>query len=120
MGDSPDNRRQYNRLKADVNVQLFYLDPDKTSASYSTRTADISAGGLLVCSENPFSIGTSVIVKFSLPGKEAALDLVARVVRVEELLCKKGYDVGLAFLDPQDDRLSEIESYVIREVREKD
>ncbi len=73
-----DDKRNMNRAPIEVRVEY------RTVGSFlSDWTANISQGGVFIQSTNPFKIGTSVRLVFSLPGIPLLFDLNGEVKWVQ-------------------------------------
>jgi type II secretory ATPase GspE/PulE/Tfp pilus assembly ATPase PilB-like protein len=99
------NKRIYRRLNSQVNVQykVFEIENElikrKDTAEESSSTKNISAGGLLFVAHDKLTIGSILDLKIKLPNSEALIECLARVVRVEELIEQREYDIAVCFLD---------------------
>jgi len=105
-------RRKYKRVKADVKVTIQkYKNADDFFTSEEGVGKNISAGGLLVNCKTPADVPSYVIAMFQLPGSGNKLEVVARVVRVEELT-DNTYDLGLMFMRTLFGEFEELEKYI--------
>ena len=92
-------RRQYKRLDARVTVELTQFDQAMgKEITRDTESRNVSAGGLLISTEWPLEISSYVRARFAL-GDEVQKEIVARVVRVDEVEPLSRYDIGLQFLE---------------------
>jgi len=97
--------RVYRRLniKVNVNYKVFEIENElikrKHAAEELSSTKDISAGGLLFIAHDKLTVGLILELKIQLPNNEALIECLARVVRVEELIEQKEYDIAICFLD---------------------
>jgi c-di-GMP-binding flagellar brake protein YcgR len=110
-----DDRRRYRRLKAEVQVEISYTDPDKDVTSLTTDpvSRDISAGGLLIRHRSALPIGSEIVVKFILPSEKRYVMTFARVVRVDVVEERKLYDIGLCFVNTREEDIERINKYVV-------
>jgi c-di-GMP-binding flagellar brake protein YcgR len=110
-----EERRKYRRLKAEVQVEISYTDPEKDVTSLTTDpiSRDISAGGLLIRHKGPLPIGSEIVVKFILPSEKRYVMTFARVVRVDVVEERKLYDIGLCFVNTREQDIERINKYVV-------
>ena len=67
-----------------------------------TRNAEsrnISTGGLLVTTDSPLDISSYVRARFTMPEGSAQKEIIARVVRVDEVKSLLEYYIGLEFVE---------------------
>lgn len=92
-------RRQYKRLDARVKVELSQYDEARgKEITHDTESRNVSAGGLMISCEWPLEISSYVRARFTL-GNEVQKEIVAKVVRVDEVESLSRYDIGLQFLE---------------------
>ena len=92
-------RRQYKRLDARVNVELTQYDEALGKEIVrDTESRNVSAGGLLISCDWPLEISSYVRARFSL-GEDVQKDIIAKVVRVDEVEPLSRYDIGLQFVE---------------------
>ncbi|MDP3042448.1 MAG: ATPase, T2SS/T4P/T4SS family [Candidatus Omnitrophota bacterium] len=98
-------KRVYRRLNIKVNVRykVFEMENElikrKNTAEELSAAKSISAGGLLFIAQDKLTVGLILELKIQLPNSEALIECLARVVRVEELIEQKEYDIAICFLD---------------------
>jgi type II secretory ATPase GspE/PulE/Tfp pilus assembly ATPase PilB-like protein len=99
------NKRIYRRLNNEVNVRyrVFEIENElikrESTLEESATTKNISAGGLLFIAHDKLAVGAILELKIKLPNSEELVECLARVVRVEELVEQKEYDIAVCFLD---------------------
>ncbi|HNW39418.1 MAG TPA: ATPase, T2SS/T4P/T4SS family [Candidatus Omnitrophota bacterium] len=99
------SRRVYRRLDKQVNVsyKVFEVENElikrKDAVEEATASKNISAGGLLFVAKDKLIIGSILELKIQLPNSDELIECLARVVRVEELIEQREYDVAVCFLD---------------------
>jgi len=104
-GPEGSNKRVYRRLDNQVNVRykVFEIENElikrKNAIEESVATKNISAGGLLFVAHDKLSVGSILELKIKLPNSEELIECLSRVVRVEELVEQKEYDIAVCFLD---------------------
>jgi uncharacterized protein (TIGR02266 family) len=99
-------RRRSERTELIVRVDYSTVDE-----LFSEFTSDINDGGLFIETENPRPAGTEVAMRFSLPGRDEAVETVGRVVRVIT-----GDDAGPAGMGIEFEALSDESSRAINEL----
>lgn len=118
---SPQEKRIF--IRVDRSIELKYKlfkgkitdqENSEFEAEFSTFTANISAGGLLIKTEEYLIPGSVLELSLSLPEQEAIKGL-ARVVRVEEIKPDIEYDVAVYFLDLSDAERSRLNRYLLQE-----
>jgi c-di-GMP-binding flagellar brake protein YcgR len=93
-------RRKYERVDAKFDVELSHYSPIKgRDVSRDTHSSNVSAGGLLITTDFPLEISSLVHAKFTLIGTTTRRDVLARVVRVDEVESFTRYDIGLEFVE---------------------
>ncbi|MEK6814860.1 MAG: PilZ domain-containing protein [Nitrospirota bacterium] len=105
-------RRRFKRLPESFRVEWAEVAFGSGRKKAASETKDVGAGGLLIESSEPYGIGTVLNLKISVPEwkkfrpgflrydwTSAPEPLVAlgRVVRVEEILSGRLYEIGVAF-----------------------
>lgn len=116
-------RRIYSRLNNKINLRFkpFKNVEELTERGFTLEqlsvTKNISAGGILFVSTQILNIGTFLELKLELPNNEEVVNCLARVVRVEELIEGKSYDVSGVFLDITSAQRARLEKYVVRELK---
>ena len=113
-------QRRYQRLAREVAVDITYVDPatEKQEELERSCSLNLSALGLLVATDKKLDIGSVVNVKFYLPDSPEEVNVTANVVRVEELVKDKFYDIGIEFVDIDDLTLAKINALIIQESAE--
>ena len=76
MTDLPDHERR-EHLRAQVEIAVDYDAINRFIADY---TANISRGGMLVCSKKPLEPGTRLVFKLGVPGLEEPLSIEGEVI----------------------------------------
>lgn len=115
-------RRVYRRLDKRVNVRYKIFEAEnelikrKNIIEGSGATKNISAGGLLFIAHEKIAIAAILELKIELPNSDDLIECLARVIRVEELLEHKDYDVAVCFLDLTSTDRTKLEKYIEREI----
>ncbi|PLX84553.1 MAG: hypothetical protein C0614_05065 [Desulfuromonas sp.] len=100
------------RQKAEIRV---YYGPTQKAIVYDF-SADISTGGIYLCTKIPFKIDQRLTLHFSLPGKATSVNCKARVAWVNQVnnLSKPEFPqgIGVEFLDLPAEELYSISAYL--------
>jgi uncharacterized protein (TIGR02266 family) len=72
--------RRHMRLKCSVSVRI----KKKSTESESAMIKDISVSGLLLVTNQPLAVGTSLELRFVVPRQQQEITILARVVRTED------------------------------------
>ena len=89
-----DNRRAFERFGADMVFWLRRAD-DEDGAFKPFDIKNISGGGILALTQEPFEQGCEVITSFELPQHTDLIEAVAQIRHVEKL--EDHYEIGLQF-----------------------
>jgi len=115
-------RRTFRRLNSKVNLRfkVFKSEDELIKRGFKPEqlsvTKNISASGLLFISDEPISIGSILEVKIELPNGEEPIECLAKVVRIEESLENKNYNVAVCFLDITGAQRTRMNKYIEAEV----
>jgi uncharacterized protein (TIGR02266 family) len=85
-------RRRFGR--SDMLVRVEYSTVDEI---FSEFTRDINEGGLFIETEKPRPTGTEVAMRFNLPGNNAPLQTIGRVVWVRSASDRVTAGMGIEF-----------------------
>jgi c-di-GMP-binding flagellar brake protein YcgR len=64
-----------------------------------SSTKNISAGGILISSDEAPQLDSIIEIKLELPNREDVIQCLAKIVRVETVETKKEYNIAVVFLD---------------------
>ena len=93
-------RRKYERIDARVKVELTPYQPGGSQAvTRNAESRNISTGGLLVSIDSPLEISSYVRARFTMPESSAQKEIIAKVVRVDEVESMLEYNIGLEFIE---------------------
>ena len=107
-----NENRQYKRIKRSCKVRIKL---HKNKEEYKiAKTRDLSGSGLLFSLPNKLDIGDIVEANFYDPVSVRVFQEEAKVVRVE-LNPDNTYDIGIEFIELQDDEKKIIENTLIEE-----
>src|SRR5512138_2572703 len=111
----PDNKRRAARLHHEIPVAY------RSVGSFLTDWAtNISHGGLFINTRKPLPVGTTVKILIQLPGASFPCQLTGRVARVTDFDNRSNLvpGMGIEFVDIDDAKKRDIESFVDRLRRE--
>jgi len=110
-------RRRYPRLKG---ATVEYVAIGKANPKEVSFTEDISAVGIRILASENIDIDTILLLKIYLPSHNEAVKVKGRVVwtRQSRFLRREGkkaehYDIGLEFIDINDDDQQKICQYTV-------
>ena len=93
---SGDRRRGDRRRAARAPLDLW-VEEEKGNELYFRRTGNVSLGGIYFEQTIPHALGTTVRLRFSLPGNDALIEAQAEIVNTPS--SKDGLGMGLQFKD---------------------
>lgn len=117
----PSERRIYIRLDSKVNLRfkVFKSQQELVKKGFTPEqfsvTKNISAGGLLFFSDESLPVGAIIELKIELPGGDAPIECLARVIRVDEVEEDKKYNVAACFLDITGAQKSRLNRFITTE-----
>ena len=118
------DRRTYIRLDKKINMRykIFKSRDELLKKGFTMEqlsvTRNISAGGLLFSSVELLTIGSILELKIEVPDLGEPVECLARVVRVQEMIEDKSYEIAACFLDINSAQKGRLNKYVEIEVRE--
>ncbi len=104
-------RRRFERTELLVRVEYSTVDE-----IFSEFTRDINEGGLFIETEKPRPTGTEVAMRFNLPGSDAPLQTIGRVVWVRSASDDEPAGMGIEFDELSEDDRTRINA-MIRSLR---
>jgi len=110
--------RSYQRLNSKVNLRykVFKSQGELLRRGFTPEqlgvTKDISAGGLLLFSDEVLPLGSILELNLELPNAGESIECLARVVRVEEIEEEKNYHIAVCFLDITGAQRARLNRYV--------
>ncbi len=105
-------KRRYVRLKEQCFIKFKVLPKRFLGKKEVALTKDISAAGILFSANRLIPIGTLLEVEIGIKGLSRSVKAAGRVVRVEEAVANKSYDIGFAFTRINDRDRNMIQDYV--------
>jgi len=111
----PDERRLYPRLEINTKLQYRVIRPEESRDKEIEYVKNISAGGISFTSSQDLPVESLLEIHIELPGKEAPVDCLAKVVWIREIAAQD-YLVGLCFLDLTGGERTRLNRYVKREL----
>lgn len=104
---SERERRKAKRTQLVVRVEYSTIDD-----FFSEFSRDINQGGLFIETTRPLSLGAEVMMRFSLPGGDEAIETVGHVVRISLGDREEPPGMGLEFEKLRDDDRGRIDELV--------
>jgi len=101
----PSDRRIYGRKDDRVYIRFKLFKATKGAAGVKFEpemvgvTKNISAGGLLFNISEYFAPGKIIEMKLELPDDARNIECLAKIIRCEEILANKDYEIAVCFLD---------------------
>lgn len=112
---SGSERREFPRLKVNINVDYTVVATDSPRHRYLSR--NISGGGICVTVDEPLEIGVYLYLVMLLPDNKTPISSLGRVAWREKISPldsgqKMSYDVGVEFIDIEKSEQERITRYV--------
>lgn len=116
MEKNIDERRKYIRVKSNFNIKID-IDAKKIRHFFSNvvKSVDISGSGVLFRYNKLVELGTIIKITFLMPNSFDFFEGKAKVVRTEINPDNKTYDIGIIFIDLNEDDKDTLNYYVTRE-----
>jgi len=116
MEKNIDERRKYIRVKSNFNIKID-IDAKKIRHFFSNvvKSVDISGSGVLFRYNKLVELGTIIKITFLMPNSFDFFEGKAKVVRTEINPDNKTYDIGIIFIDLNEDDKGTLNYYVTRE-----
>ncbi len=117
----PGNKRAYSRLTSAINLRhKVYKSKEGFKPAFVPEqlsvTKNISAGGILFASEEPITVGTILELKIELPDDKEPIECLAKVIRAEEIVPDKTYNIATNYLDITSAQRVRLNKYVETEL----
>ncbi len=98
----PSEQRKYRRLPDHIDVKYRIISLGENPGGYIELRGDghsenVSEGGMLLESHEIIPPGTFLEVEIKLHGSESPIYLRGRVVRTEEIIENRRYEIGVKF-----------------------
>ena len=113
------DRRVFERLDSHVSIRYkpFKSNKKKGEVDYVpeliAHTKNISAGGILFICIEKLTIGMVIDLQVELPN-ETIIQCLTRVIRVEELVAFKEYEIAICFLDLTNSDRARLNRYILK------
>jgi len=109
-------RRKYIRVKSNFNIKID-IDAKKIRNFLSQvgKSIDISGSGVLFRYDKLVELGTIIKITFLMPNSFDFFEGKAKVVRTEINPDNKTYDIGIVFIDLNEDDEDTLNYYVTKE-----
>jgi len=116
MEKNIDERRKYIRVKSNFNIKID-IDTKKIRHFFSNvvKSIDISGSGVLFRYNKLVELGTIIKLTFLMPNSFDFFEGKAKVVRTEINPDNKTYDIGIVFIDLDEDDKDTLNYYVTKE-----
>ncbi len=117
-----NDRRGFMRLNNKINLRykVFRTEDELFKRGFKPEefsiTKNLSAGGLLFISNEPFVFGSIIELNIDLPAGQETIQCLARVARISESEMKGMFDVGVCFLDLTGVQRSKLEEFVEKRI----
>ena len=106
-----------NKIKLHYKIKAKGFDKDG-KIDYLSNTENISAGGLLFVSNKSLPLGSILALKIELPDGNEPVECLSRLLRIEEIVVNKIYDIAVCFLDITGAERMRVNKYVQQELGE--
>jgi c-di-GMP-binding flagellar brake protein YcgR len=107
------DKRIYKRLKMQINVRYRPVSgASVANDEYLTVARNLSAGGLAFSTDEKLKMGMTLQLAVELPGFEAPINCLSRVMRIEEPVSGGSYLVGVCFLDMTGQDRAQLDKFV--------
>jgi len=112
--NAPD-RRVYERREISFTVRYAVFKPGRPLPENRmvAKTTNISAGGLLLNSENSLPMGTTIDLIIELPDAES-IQCLGRVIRCKKQNEEGYYRIAVFYLDISHDDRARLDSYILK------
>jgi len=100
---SANEKRREQRIATDL-----WIEVDRQGELYFQRASNLSIGGAYFTQTIPLPLGTSVVLKFLLPGMSVETQCSGEIVNAKEL------GMGVRFVDLPDDARECIENLIAK------
>jgi len=116
MEKNIDERRKYIRVRSNFNIKID-IDAKKIRHFFSNvvKSVDISGSGVLFRYNKLVELGTIIKLTFLMPNSFDFFEGKAKVVRTEINPDNKTYDIGIVFIDLNEDDKDTLNYYVTKE-----
>ena len=108
---SDNEKRAFKRIDNRLKVKYETVESN-SSIPLTTYTKNVSSGGFLFRSNNPVKFGSVIRLKFFLENLNEFISAEAKVVRVEEIVENKIYDIGIEFVNVPDSDIDKLIKYL--------
>ena len=106
-----EERRQYNRVKCEIEAFGRVLEAHSTVPPWETSINDISEGGVRFKSNYFISVGSKFLIKLNIPHFKT-VEVITQPAWVRELPGRSQYDVGARFVDLGQEDKSVLRSFI--------
>ncbi|MFH1093895.1 MAG: ATPase, T2SS/T4P/T4SS family [Candidatus Omnitrophota bacterium] len=114
----PSDRRIYGRKDDRIYIRFKIFKAGKAAPGVDFEpemvgvTKNISAGGLLFNISEYFTPGKIIEMKLELPDDERNIECLAKIIRCQEVLANKDYEIAVCFLDLPNSERRRLSRYI--------
>ena len=95
-------KREFKRIPESISIEYQIISlgdnpPEDIKLRGPGLSGNISEGGILFKTDKVIPLGTFLELEINIPEEDCPLFIKGRVVRLEELPSKTGYDIGFHF-----------------------
>ncbi len=114
----PSDKRIYGRKDDRIYVRFKVFNAAKSASGVDFEpemvgvTKNISAGGLLFNISEYFAPGKIIEMRLELPDEEKDIECLAKIIRCEEVLANRDYEVAVCFLDLPNSERRRLSRYI--------
>ncbi|MDH4129156.1 MAG: PilZ domain-containing protein [Spirochaetota bacterium] len=95
-------KRIFKRFSKKLNIkyEIYNSPTGEESEEFwngETELLNISEGGILFTYDRPIPVGSFLEIEINVPEKKLPINLTGRIVRVEEIIPNKEYEIGFIF-----------------------
>jgi|GEM_PF-6206643 len=112
-----DERRKYKRVKNQYEVKIKISKDNKHDTG---KSVNMSACGVLIKSNKPFDVGALINARFINPESKDIFESTAKVIRVEMNADNKTYDIGIEFIDLNDEEEKNLNHFLLSSEQEEE
>ena len=106
-----------NKIKLRYKIKAKGFNKD-CEINYLSNTENISAGGLVFVSNKSLPLRSILGLKIELPDGNEPVECLSRVLRIEEIVVNKIYDIAVCFLDISGAERMRVNKHVQQELGE--
>lgn len=110
-------RRKFLRINAKVSVSYMFYEDMMTAVNDlpeegNVPSDNLSLGGILFETNNAIPISSIIKLNINLPDTHEPLESLVRVLRVEEVIKDKKYEIGAAFVRISEESKAKLKHFI--------